>query len=85
MFRHLTKQKISYWPHLVQAWSVAWSMWICYWKMIIHGLWPDVYTNAATATCQEVLKDLHSEEDSCTPGPEMIEMKNLDDGVGLGE
>jgi hypothetical protein len=83
MFKHLTERKIGYWKHLVQAWAVAWRMWVCYWQMIVHGLWPDVYTHAATSTCQEVLKDLHSEAQH-QPDPAEIEMKNLDRGVGLG-
>jgi len=55
-FQHLRERKLSYFEHLQQAFAISWKFFLGSVAMIIHGLYPDVFTEFGTDTAEEVLE-----------------------------
>ena len=60
-FRHLKEKKISYCDHMKKALWIAGQFALVIPKMIIHGIYPDIYTEVASNISLEIIKKTYPE------------------------
>lgn len=58
-FSHLEENKIGYFSHLKRALSISRRMFICSIKTAFHGIFPSLWTTAATDTVNSLFNELH--------------------------
>jgi len=61
-FEHLKEKRISYCSHMTQAFWIACRFVLGVPQMIIHGLYPDVFTETASNIAIDILKKTHPEK-----------------------
>lgn len=61
-FGHLKEKQISYCDHMAQAFWIAGRFALGVPQMIIHGLYPDIFTEAASNVAFDILMKTHPEK-----------------------
>jgi hypothetical protein len=61
-FNHLKKQNMTYLSHMRQAFYLGYRLCASGVKVIVHGIFPDVYETAATETINELHKEIQKSD-----------------------